>query len=329
MMHRILVTSCMAILASLAQLQADEPDARPAEIVAVSEYWIGVVVSPPSAVLQSQLNLPKNQGLVVEVVQPQSPAATAGVQVSDILLSANDKPLADPLALVAAINKAAQKISDQGSVNLDLLRGGKHLSLTVSPVRRPQSESIPLKPGAPLADEMSKVERWLHEVEPNIVDGNRSIVFFHPGQILPKGVTMSSDLAKDAQVTLKTTASLSDGSKIEITRQAGGAQASAPAVIAVTKGKENWTAKEGDLSGLPEKVRGDVEKLLATSTVAGLRLAPISPSTAAPNSLPGSAVVWSAPTDTAVEQRIEAMQKQIDELNTLVRQLKEKSPEKR
>jgi hypothetical protein len=71
-----------------------------------------------------------------------------------------------------------------------------------------------------------------------------------------------------------------------------------------------------------------VEKLLATSTVAGLRLAPISPSTAAPNSLPGSAVVWSAPTDTAVEQRIEAMQKQIDELNTLVRQLKEKSPER-
>jgi hypothetical protein len=144
-------------------------------------------------------------------------------------------------------------------------------------------------------------------------------------------------LGKDAQATLKASANLSDGWKIEIMRQTGAPtikgsdQATAKATLAeivVTKGKETWKAKEGDLSPLPEKVRGDVQKLLATSSGATVRLAPIPSSTVSPNALGGDALVWSAPAaDPAAENRIRAMQKQIDELNALVKQLKEKAGE--
>ena len=63
-------------------------EAAPGEIQDVlfdrSEYWLGCGYSRPSPAMQSQLKLPKDEGLLVEAVQPKSPAAKAGIQQYDV-----------------------------------------------------------------------------------------------------------------------------------------------------------------------------------------------------------------------------------------------------
>src|SRR5262249_44721292 len=55
------------------------------------EGRLGVQLRKPSAALADQLDLPKGQGMVVEEVGPNSPAAKAGVKANDILLELDGK----------------------------------------------------------------------------------------------------------------------------------------------------------------------------------------------------------------------------------------------
>ncbi len=57
------------------------------------EGRLGVRVLPPSPTLAEQLDLPRGQGVVVEQVQPGSPAAKAGIKANDILLELAGKPV--------------------------------------------------------------------------------------------------------------------------------------------------------------------------------------------------------------------------------------------
>jgi beta-lactamase regulating signal transducer with metallopeptidase domain len=54
---------------------------------------LGVTAERPGQVLADQLDLPKGQGLVIEDVQPNSPAARAGLKPHDILLEIGGKPV--------------------------------------------------------------------------------------------------------------------------------------------------------------------------------------------------------------------------------------------
>lgn len=89
---------------------------------------IGVSVSPADKVLRAQLPATKNRyGLVVTRVVDKSPAASAGVKVNDVLLTANKQPLAvrdDLIKLVTAKD-------GKGRIHLRLLRGGREISANV------------------------------------------------------------------------------------------------------------------------------------------------------------------------------------------------------
>ena len=204
-----------------------------------SDYWIGLHASPPSPVVQAQLKLPNDQGLVVEDVQPQSPAAKAGIQQYDILLKGNDKPLANLGDLVRVIDQVKN-----GKLTLDLLRDGKHVSVTVTPAKRPASEM-----GGPGFD-----------FGPGLAPGGPlEFRIIHRGQILPPGGPLPTppDGATTMEIIIRATTKLADGTQVEITRH--GAE---PAKIVVTRGKEKWEGTSGDLSKIPEKIRPEVEKLL-------------------------------------------------------------------
>jgi len=103
-------------------------------------YWssldvggsLGAQVAAADQVLRAQLGLPKDQGVVVTSVEEGGPADTAGLQKHDILLTASGKPLASPDALQKQLNEAGPK-----AVPITLLRGGKRLTIEVTPRESP------------------------------------------------------------------------------------------------------------------------------------------------------------------------------------------------
>jgi hypothetical protein len=74
----------------------------------------------------------KQPGLVaalVSDVERDSPAAAAGLATKDILTSVNGTPCTEPIGCAATIHTAARASSGSGTVQLDVLRKNKHLSL--------------------------------------------------------------------------------------------------------------------------------------------------------------------------------------------------------
>jgi S1-C subfamily serine protease len=74
---------------------ADHHEKRPK----VPVTYLGVDTSQVPTVVSDQLGLAKGFGLVVDYVEPNSPAATAGVQQNDILKMLNDQILLEPSQL--------------------------------------------------------------------------------------------------------------------------------------------------------------------------------------------------------------------------------------
>ncbi len=278
-----------------------------------SEYWLGLFASHPSPALQAQLKLPKDQGLVVESLLPDGPAAKAGLQQHDILLNGNDKPLTGLHDLVKLVDQVKG-----GKLTLDLLRAGKHETVIVMPAKRPANE-----PG-----EIG--ELWIRDavtgssnVGPNFMGGGPlEFRVIRPGQILPPGGPLTSTPGggpMTMEIIVHATNTLADGSKVEITRH--GAD---PAKVVVTHDKDKWEGTSGDLSKIPEKIRPEVEKLLhpafdhmhVMATTGG----PIggnvtyfgSPAAGMGLPLPGQSAT------PAVEKRLDDLQKQIDELRRSV-----------
>ena len=58
--------------------------------------WLGLKAREASAALRGQLGLEDEEGLVVEVLAKEGPAAKADIQVNDLLLSMNEDSLGTP-----------------------------------------------------------------------------------------------------------------------------------------------------------------------------------------------------------------------------------------
>jgi C-terminal processing protease CtpA/Prc/cytochrome c553 len=78
--------------------------------------------------LRNHLNLPKNQGVVVISVEPDSSAFGAGVRQNDVLLMLGESPLGKPEDLYDLLKKA-----DDKPVGLTLLREGRRVTLQAQP----------------------------------------------------------------------------------------------------------------------------------------------------------------------------------------------------
>ena len=81
--------------------------------------YLGVDTSQVPTVVSDQLGLAKGFGLVVDYVEPNSPAATAGVQQNDILKMLNDQ------ILISRVNcESCCKLSQRNGSNADCLAQG-------------------------------------------------------------------------------------------------------------------------------------------------------------------------------------------------------------
>jgi len=129
---------------------------------------LGVQVDVPAVTLVEQLDLPKDQGLVVEKLQPDSAAAKAGVKEHDILLEVDGKPVpSDPSKLVQLL----QEIKADKAIDLVVLRKGKRE--TVKGVKLPEAKAqgshpFGLQPVFPNLDGAQNVLPQLQVMPPNI-----------------------------------------------------------------------------------------------------------------------------------------------------------------
>jgi hypothetical protein len=95
-----------------------------------SQGRLGVRVEAPSDLLAEQLNLPKDQGLVVTEVLDNSVAKKSGIQVNDLLLKINNQPVPNqPDALI----KVVSDLKADTPFDIVVLRRGK--SQTIQNVR--------------------------------------------------------------------------------------------------------------------------------------------------------------------------------------------------
>jgi len=208
--------------------------------VKVSGYWLGVHCRPAGGPLRSQLGLADNQGLVVNLVVPDSPAEAVGIKRHDVLVTAGGKPLGEVAHVIEAVRAA-----DGKQLKIELIRAGKREELTITPDKRPNRviSVVPRKPGDVVAD-WDTIHKWHKRVEPGeFGEGPMRFRFLRPGTILPPGPPPLPAIPGNLRVT--------------ITKQAD-----KPAAIVVQRGEEKWEVTEKELDKLPDDIRPHIEQLL-------------------------------------------------------------------
>ena len=143
--------------------------------------YLGVETSQVPPVVSEQLGLGKGLGLVVDYVEPNSPAAAGGVQQNDILKMLNDQILIEP----SQLRKLLQTFPDGTEVTLTVLRKGQEQKLTAKLAKKEVPQRHHLFPGGnhdwhwdfdetgDLGDQMQDLKEQLKE---QLGDAQRGII---------------------------------------------------------------------------------------------------------------------------------------------------------
>jgi hypothetical protein len=125
-MTRCPLVLLLALTLGVLPARGQSRDTAPAE---EKGTYLGVLISPVPDILYDQLpDLPRDQGVVVTHVLPDSPAAQAGLRRHDLLLAYNNDKIRDceHFARLVRDDKADSK------VKLELLRGGRRQTVEVT-----------------------------------------------------------------------------------------------------------------------------------------------------------------------------------------------------
>ncbi len=117
----------------------------------MQETRLGAQLRKPSTTLADQLDLPKNQGQVLEEVGPNSAAAKAGLKQHDILLELAGKPVPSAITEFGELLKG---VKPNTPINAVVMRKGKKetikgLSLPEAKVAAPAAPAFPAFPALP------------------------------------------------------------------------------------------------------------------------------------------------------------------------------------
>lgn len=129
-----------------------------------AEAFLGVGGAEVPELLAIHLGLQDGQGMVVRTLDPNSPAAAAGIEENDVLVKVDGKPVASQRELREAV--VARRPGDE--VNVDLIQRGKPVTKAVKLAERPAigmagGGVIPLEG---LADEQAR--RMREAIEQNM-----------------------------------------------------------------------------------------------------------------------------------------------------------------
>ncbi|MEW6445617.1 MAG: DegQ family serine endoprotease [Pseudomonadota bacterium] len=98
----------------------------------VTRGWLGVMIQPVDADLAKSFGLDRPRGALVAQVQPESPAAKAGLKAGDVILAFDGQPIENTAQLPARVGGTAVG----KRVEVEVLRDGKEktLSVTIQPL---------------------------------------------------------------------------------------------------------------------------------------------------------------------------------------------------
>jgi len=213
------------------------PPAKP------SSHWLGISFHVLHEAFGAQLGLPEGQGLLVDQVMPDAPAARADVKKHDIILKADGQPLKELQDLIGVVDAAKD-----GELSLEIIRGGKPITIKVKPEKRPETpepQSKPPQDGILWLDELQKIAEDLNKRPGTLRPFNPGFQLYKPGVIVPRGAPIHAPLPGDLSITIK--------------KQGG-----EPAMIDVKRGDESWSVDENGLDALPRDVAVHVERMLGS-----------------------------------------------------------------
>ncbi|WP_295582059.1 DegQ family serine endoprotease [uncultured Lamprocystis sp.] len=131
----------------------------------VSRGWLGVQIQPVTEDIAGALGLTGTDGVLIADILPDGPAAGTELQPGDVILKAGDQPIKDykDLPKLIADTKAGTRL------NLELVRGGKPLSVTVTIGAMPGSETLAKNEVQPAAtQDETKLGLYLVSVTPEL-----------------------------------------------------------------------------------------------------------------------------------------------------------------
>jgi serine protease Do len=100
--------------------------------------YLGVGLQPLDENLAPSLGLPKDTGEIVRSVVPDGPAARAGLQQGDVILRVGGKPVSpeETVSFLIANTQVGSRVP------LDIIRGGRRQTVTVTVGQRPTEEQL-------------------------------------------------------------------------------------------------------------------------------------------------------------------------------------------
>ena len=111
---------------------------------APSKYWIGATVEPTPELLVAQLPINEGEGILLQYVVPESPAAKAGLQRFDVVVKIDGESIADASDVAKIVDKTGDK-----TVKVEFFRKGKLTETKLTPAERPQNDVRLFPFGAP------------------------------------------------------------------------------------------------------------------------------------------------------------------------------------
>jgi serine protease Do len=100
--------------------------------------YLGVGLQPIDQDIAASLGIPKDQGEIVRTVQPGDPAAKAGIQQGDVIVSVNGQEV-NPDQTVSYL---VANVPVGSRVPIEVIRNGKHLTVPVTIAQRPTEEAL-------------------------------------------------------------------------------------------------------------------------------------------------------------------------------------------
>lgn len=202
-------------------------------------FMLGVFTMPATPALRAHLKLEKELGLVVEHILPESAAEKAGLKVHDVLI----KAAGEELRHVPQLYELIAKQKDQ-PFELELIRAGEKLTLTITPAEAPQD-----MPGVP-AEVAKKIEEMKKRfpVIDSEVQPDGSVMVWSAGPSVVVGEQKSQPLPKGMSVVISK-------------------EGDSPAKITVKDGDKTYEATEDKLDSLPKEVRPHVERMMGRMTI--------------------------------------------------------------